>query len=129
MENTTFQSVLEQVVLAQNPELFIYAQKLSKNMIQDMDHVFIRVFKDSSLFPKAPDGYKFKNPESHATIKAAVIKHDKLTNQVLVSDGVWREAKNYNDRESSWIHELELIEEPKKELTPQLGYTTEEDIF
>jgi hypothetical protein len=122
MENTTFQSVLEQVVLAQNPELFIYAQKLSKNMIQDMDHVFIRVFKDSSLFPQAPDGYKFKNPESYATIKAAVIKHDKITNQVLVIDGVWREAKNYSDRESSWIHELEPIEEPKKVLV-------EEDIF
>jgi hypothetical protein len=28
-------------------------------------------------------------------------------NKVLLSDNVWREAKDYNDRESSWIYDLE----------------------
>lgn len=106
MENT-FYTTLEQVVLAQNPELFIYAHKLTKNMIPDMDHIFIRVYKDSSLFPVAPEGFRFKDPESYATIKAPVIKHDKNMNKVLLSDNVWREAKDYNDRESSWIYDLE----------------------
>ena len=32
-------------------------------------------------------------------------------NQVLLSNGTWHEAKHYNDRESSWIHDLELIVE------------------
>lgn len=113
MDNTTFQSVLEQLVLAQNPDLFIYAQKLSKGMIQDMDHIYVRVFKDSPLFPEPPFGYKFKNPESYATIIAGVVQHDKITNQVLLADGIWHEAKHYNNRESSWIHDVEPIEEPK----------------
>jgi hypothetical protein len=121
MENT-FYTTLEQVVLAQNPELFIYAHKLNKNMIPDMDHIFIRVYKDSSLFPQAPVGYKFKNPEGYATVKLPVIKHDKAMNQVLLSDGVWREAKHYNDRESSWIYDLEPIVE---ENLPAIA----EDIF
>lgn len=110
MENT-FYTTLEQVVLAQNPELFIYAHKLSKNMIPDMEHIFIRVYRDSSLFPQAPVGYKFKDPENYATVRVPVIKHDKAMNQVLLSNGTWHEAKDYNDRESSWIHDLELIVE------------------
>ena len=122
MDNNTFQSVLEQVVLVQNPELFIYAQKLSKGMIQDMDHIYVRVFKDSPLFPQAPDGYKFKNPESYATVIAGVVQHNKITNQVLLADGIWHEAKHYSNRESAWIHDVEPIEEPKKVLV-------EEDIF
>lgn len=129
MENTTFQSVLEQVVLAQNPELFIYAQKLSKGMINTPKYVIIRAYKDSFFFPEAPEGYKFKDPNSMAYVRVPVMNHNLISNELLLEDGTWVANKDQNTSESSWIYDVVPIEEPKKELTPQLGYTTEEDIF
>jgi hypothetical protein len=127
VENS-FQTILEQVVLAQNPDLFIYAHKLEKGLIPSMESIIVRVYKDSKLFPTAPEGFKFKNPESYANVRARVVLHNKITNQVLLEDGNWVEAKPYTTSESSWISELEPIEVLKKELTPQIEYTTEEDI-
>lgn len=125
MENS-FHSLLEQVVLAQNPDLFVYVAKLNKDLIPTMDSIIIRVFKDSPLFPVAPEGFKFKEPESYATIKVKVIGHNKITNQVLLEDGIWHEANPYSASESTWFKKLEPIEEPKHELTPQIDYTTED---
>ena len=108
MENS-FQTVLEQVVLAQNPDLFIYAHRLEKGLIPNMESIIIRVYKDSKLFPTAPEGFKFKNPESYASIKVKVVFHNKITNQVMLEDNTWIEAKPYSNSESSWINDLEPI--------------------
>lgn len=109
MENS-FQTILEQVVLAQNPDLFIYAHKLEKGLIPSMESIIVRVYKDSKLFPTAPEGFKFKNPDSYANVRARVVLHNKITNQVLLEDGNWVEAKPYTTSESSWISELEPIQ-------------------
>ena len=109
MENS-FLTVLEQVILAQNPDLYVYAQKLHKGLIPDKETVFCSVYAGSVLFPKAPEGFKFKNPSSSATVRATVVKHDKINNQVLLEDGRWVDAVNSRDSESTWIHELEPIE-------------------
>lgn len=109
MENS-FLTVLEQVILAQNPDLFIYAQKLHKGLIPDKETVLTHVYSSSVLFPKAPEGFKFKDPSSSATIRATVVKHDKINNQVLLEDGRWVSAVDHRDSESTWIHELEPIE-------------------
>lgn len=121
MENT-FQSVLEQVVLAQNPELFIYASKLSKGMINTPKYVIVRVYKDSSLFPQPPEGFKFKNPSSAAYVRVPVMNHNLISNELLLEDGTWVPNNDQNSSESSWIHDVEPIEEPK---SPIVG----EDIF
>jgi len=113
MENTTFQSVLEQVVLAQNPELFIYASKLNKGMIDSPKYVIVRVYKDSSLFPQPPRGFKFKNPGSAAYVRASVIKHNMISNQLLLEDGTWVLNQDQLSSESDWIRDIEPIEESK----------------
>lgn len=121
MENS-FQSVLEQVVLAQNPDLFIYASRLSKGMVTTPKYVIVRVYKDSCLFPEPPIGYKFKEANSAAYVRAHVINHNMISNELLLEDGRWVPNRDENSSESSWIHNIEPIEEPEP---PLVG----EDIF
>ena len=127
MENT-FQNILEQVVLSQNPELFIYASKLSKGMITSPKYVIVRAYKDSSLFPQPPRGFKFKEPSSVAYVRASVMSHNPISNELLLEDGTWVPNRDQNSSESSWIRDIEPIEEPIGTDTRDLP-TKDEDIF
>ncbi len=112
MENS-FQTILEQVVLAQNPDLFVYAHKLQKDLIPTRESIIVRIDKSSSLFPQAPEGFKFKEPQHSANIRVKVVVHNKITNQVLLEDGNWVMAEDYTNTESVWVSNFEPIEKPK----------------
>lgn len=113
MENG-FYTVLEQVILAQNPEMYVYARRVHMNMVPKLETACVRVYKDSAYFPKAPAGYKFKADNSSAYVRMEVVQHDLIANTVLLSDGKVYPLSQTQQEESSWIHELEEI--PAKSL-------------
>jgi len=82
-------------------------------MISTPKYVSIIVYKDSSLFPQPPEGFKFKNPNSAAYVRASVINHNMISNELLLADGTWVPNKDQNSSESTWIYDFEPIEEPK----------------
>jgi hypothetical protein len=129
MEN--FQNLLEQVVLAQRPELYVYVSKLSKGMITERETFVTRVGKESPFFPKPPAGYEFTRPESYACVALKVIKHDLIADKVLLENGMWLEC-NHERSLDTWYLDITPIpsledatgpvdEDPKR-------YSTE-DIF
>ena len=121
MEN--FQNLLEQVVLAQKPELYVYVSKLAKGMITERESFGIRVGKESPFFPKPPAGYEFTKPESYASVSVKVIKHDLVADKVLLENGQWHDCSEER-RLDSWY--LDLTPIPKKE-HPTVEYSIDDD--
>jgi hypothetical protein len=108
MEN--FQNLLEQVVLAQTPELYVYVSKLAKGMIAERETFVIRVPKESSFFPKPPAGYEFTRPESYACVAIKVIKHDLIADKVLLETGQWHDCSEER-RLDTWYLDLKALPE------------------
>jgi hypothetical protein len=106
MEN--FQNLLEQVVLAQKPELYVYVSKLAKGMIAGRETFVTRVSKESSFFPKPPAGYEFTRPESYACVSVKVIKHDMIADKVLLETGQWHDCSEER-RLDTWYLDLTPI--------------------
>jgi hypothetical protein len=106
MEN--FQNLLEQVVLAQKPELYVYVSKLAKGMIAGRETFVTRVSKESPFFPKPPAGYEFTRPESYAYVSVKVIKHDMIADKVLLETGQWHDCSEER-RLDTWYLDLTPI--------------------
>lgn len=121
MEN--FQNLLEQVVLAQKPELYVYVSKLAKGMIAERESFVIRVSEESPFFPKPPAGYEFTKPESYASVPLKVIKHDLVADRFLLENGSWYDSSDER-RLDTWYKNLTPI--PKKE-HPTVEYSIDED--
>lgn len=108
MEN--FQNLLEQVVLAQKPELYVYVSKLAKGMITERETFVIRVGKENPFFPKPPAGYEFTTPESYASVALKVIKHDLIADRVLLENGQWYESSEER-RLDTWYLDVKPLPE------------------
>ena len=89
MENS-FQEVLERVVLENNPELIVLTHKIAKGLIEKPETVVVEVYFESTLFPKAPEGRKFKEARTWAYVETQVVSFNIYNGLVLCEDGVWR---------------------------------------
>lgn len=86
-------TTLEKVVLAQYPEIFIYAAKIDREMIVTPTTAVIEVYNTNILYPKPSEGKKFTRKQSYANVRVRVVSYDVYANKVLAEDGKWYDYK------------------------------------
>jgi len=114
MENL-FQEVLERVVLENSPELIVLTHKIVKGLIEKPETVVVEVYESSELYPKPPEGRRFKERNrSWATIRANVVSFNIYTGYALCEDGEWRKPSS-----KATLTEFEL--EPLPQLPTEIN--------